>query len=122
MNTAAKSNARTHDAMLPFLKYGETIELHPFYEAMEQAREFAESSGTELAEVIWDDSWPALDLDRDHEAYWNELIQRNWAILARWNRLARDRSRRGKALSIRIRNGIEIIEEIDTGMNGWQTK
>jgi hypothetical protein len=116
MNDAAKSNARTHDTMLPFLKYGETIELHPLYSAMERAREFARTSGTEPAEVIWDDSWPALDLDHDHEEYWNELIQRNWAILARWNRLALDPSRRGKALWIIIRDGVEVIEEIGTGM------
>jgi hypothetical protein len=116
MNDPAKLNARTDDTMLPFLKYGETIELHPFYAAMDRARELAESSGSEPAEVIWDDSWPALDLDHEHEAYWNELIQRNWPILARWNRLALDPSRRGKALSIKIRDGIEIIEEIETGM------
>jgi hypothetical protein len=117
MNNAAKSNARVHDTMLPFLKYGETIELHPLYAAIERARELAKASGTEPAEVTWDDSWPALDLDHDHEAYWNELIQRNWETLSRWNAMARDPSRKGKALSIKARDGIEIIEEIDVLWN-----
>jgi hypothetical protein len=113
MNNAAKSNARTRDAMLPFLKYGETIELHPLYAAMEQARELAIASGTEPVAVTWDDSWPALDHDHDDDNYWNGLIERNWETLSRWNAMSRDPSRKGKALAIKVRDGIEIIDEID---------
>jgi hypothetical protein len=113
MNDSAKSNAGIRDTMNPFLKYGETIELHPVFVALKLARELAEANGTEPAEVIWDDSWPALDETGDDEEYWNGLIERNWETLSRWNAMARDPSRKGKALSIKVRDGIEIIEEID---------
>lgn len=116
MNADAKPNARSHDTN-PFLKYGESIELHPLYAAMKAARELAKASGTEPIEVAWDDSWPALDHSGDDGAYWNGLIERNWETLSRWNAMSRDPSRRGKALSIKLRDGIEIIEEIDIFWN-----
>jgi hypothetical protein len=112
MNEAAKLNARTRD-INPFLKYGETIELHPVFVAMKRARELAKATGTEPVEVIWDDSWPDLDHAGDDEEYWNGLIERNWETLSRWNATARDPSRKGKALTINVRDGIEIIEEVD---------
>jgi hypothetical protein len=116
MNSSTKSNVRTRDTN-PFLKYGETIELHPLYAAMERAQELAKASGTEPVEVIWDDSWPALDHTGVDEEYWNGLIERNWETLSRWNTKARDSSRKGKALSIEVRDGVEIIEEIDIVWN-----
>jgi hypothetical protein len=117
MSDATKSNPRTRDTLCPFLKYGQTIELHPLYAAMNRAREFAKVSGTEPVEVIWDDSWPALDHTGDDEKYWNELIERNWETLSRWNAMSWDASRRNKVLSIEVRDGIEIIEEIDVVWN-----
>ena len=108
MNDVAKSNAdrsQLNDTVDPFLKFGEVVDLHPVYAAMAQAREAAEANGTEPAGVVWDPAWPDLEVDDDD--YWNDLVDRNWETLSRWNAMAL--AAEGQILHINIRDGFETV-------------
>jgi hypothetical protein len=96
---------QTNDAVSPALEFGKVIDLHPVYAAMAQAREAAEANGTEPAGVVWDPAWPDLEVDDDD--YWNDLVERNWETLSRWNAMAL--AAEGQILHINIRDGFETV-------------
>jgi hypothetical protein len=96
----------------PFSKFGEVIDLHPVYTAMERAREAAEANGTEPADVVWDPAWPDLPIDNDD--YWNDLVERNWETLSRWYAMSLAAARKGKVLHFKVRDGVETVTEIET--------
>jgi putative DNA primase/helicase len=109
---AVETGNQTNDAVNPSLEFGEVIDLHPVYTAMERAREAAEANGTEPADVVWDPAWPDLPIDNDD--YWNDLVERNWETLSRWYAMSLAAARKGKVLHFKVRDGVETVTEIET--------
>ena len=89
----------------PFGHYGEFFDLHPVFATTAKAWEAAETNCTEPADVVWDDSWP--DLDVDNEEYWNDLVEQNWKTLSRW--YAMSLAAKGKILHIKVHNRVERV-------------
>jgi len=111
MNYATQSveaNYNKNGAADPYLEFGEIIDLHPVFAAMALAREVADANGTEQADVSWDPAWPDLEVDNDE--YWNDLTERNWTTLSRWNAMVL--AAEGKILHMKVRDGVETVTVI----------
>jgi putative DNA primase/helicase len=111
MNSTANPVSETDLSDDPFYQYGEVIDLHPVYAAMAHAREAAEANGTEPADVVWEPTWPDLEVDDDD--YWNDLVERNWETLSRWHSMSRWAGRKGKLLHFKVLAGVETITAIE---------
>jgi hypothetical protein len=111
MNLATQSFEVGHQmkgADDPYWQFGEITDLHPVYAAMALARDVADANGTEPADVPWDPAWPDLEVDNDE--YWNDLTERNWETLSRWNAMAL--AAEGKILHMKVRDGVETVTVI----------